>query len=65
MRHPDPFEGIDVENYQPGPRPYYNPLPAIIRTAERVLNVLVRFGSHGVYIIRRPSDEAMDKIKKA
>jgi hypothetical protein len=65
MRHHDPFEGIDVDKYQPGPRPYYNPLPAIIRHAERVLSVLVRFSANGVYLVKRPNDETMSKIKKA
>jgi hypothetical protein len=65
MKQHDAFEGIDVENYRPGPRPSYNPIPAIIRNAERVLNVLVRFGSHGVYVINRPNDETLSKIRKA
>jgi hypothetical protein len=46
-------------------RPYYDPLPAIIRGAEKALNVLVRFGRHGICIIKRPSDEVMSQIKKA
>jgi hypothetical protein len=46
-------------------RPYYDPIPAIIRSAERALNVLVRFGRHGIFIVKRPSDAVMSLIKKA
>jgi hypothetical protein len=65
MKHHDPFEGFDLATHKSGPLPYYDPIPALIRNAERVFNVLVRFGIHGVYIVKRPSDEVMNKIKKA
>ena len=51
-------------NHEPK-RPYYDPYPALIRKVERALNVLIRFGTHGVYIVKRPSDEVMSRIKKA
>lgn len=45
-------------------RPYYDPAPLAIRNAERALKVLVRFGRHGVYIVKRPSDAVMQQVKK-
>lgn len=50
---------------EPKRPPYYDPFPYLLRQVEQALGVLVRFGRHGTYIIKRPSDETMKRLEHA